>query len=303
MVEISNILEFLEKQRIIVEYVGEKSTIISNYSSLDDLKDNSITWIKTLDNLSKIQSKTGLNIVIVTTKEIAEHIETGNVLIVDYPKMVFFQIISNYFVKKEVKGISPTAIIKTVKIGENVSIGDYCHIGEEVTIGNNVTIMNSVNIECPTVIGNNCIISSGVIIGTNGFGYYKDMEGNNTLVPHTGGVVIGDNVDIGANTCIDRGTINNTVIGDFTKIDNLCHIAHNVQIGKNVFIIANSMIGGSAVLEDNVYVAPGVKVMNQVHMKRNAFAGMGAVVNKDVDENKVVAGIPAKVLRSRTTED
>lgn len=164
-------------------------------------------------------------------------------------------------------------------------------------------IGNHVQMEGSVTIGDNCVISSEVVIGSTGFGYYRDLNGNNAVVPHIGGVRIGNNVDIGANTCIDRGTIDNTEIGDYTKIDNLCHIGHNVKIGKNVFVIALSMIGGSAVLEDEVYVAPGAKIMNQIHVGNNAFVGMGTVVIKDVEKNDVVVGNPAKVIRKRKEND
>lgn len=110
-------------------------------------------------------------------------------------------------------------------------------------------------------------------------------------------------MDIRANTCMNRGTIKDIEIGDYTKIDNLCHIGHNARIGKNVFVIALSMIGGSAVVGDEAYVAPGAKIMNQIQIGRNTFVGMGAVVIHDVGDDDVVVGNPAKVIRRRKEED
>ena len=104
-------------------------------------------------------------------------------------------------------------------------------------------------------------------------------------------------MEIGANVCIARGTLADTIIECNVKIDNLCHIAHNVHIGKNCLVIAQSMLGGSSVLHDDVYVAPAAAIINQVEIGRNSLVGMGAVVTKSVEENKVVAGVPAKVLR------
>ena len=115
--------------------------------------------------------------------------------------------------------------------------------------------------------------------------------------------MLGNNVDIGANTCIDRGTIEDTIIGDYSKIDNLCHIAHNVVIESNVFVIAQSMIGGSVLLKNDSYVAPGSIIMNQITIGNSSLVGMGAVVTKDVEDEKVVAGIPAKVIRERKKSD
>lgn len=146
-------------------------------------------------------------------------------------------------------------------------------------------------------IGCNTIIHSGVVIGTDGFGYFDNEDGLHEKVEHFGGVSIGDNVEIGANTCIDRGTLDDTYIGNNVKIDNLCHIAHNVTIEENSMVIALSMLGGSSTLKKNVYIAPGVMVMNQVTIGERSLAGMGAVVIKDVQNNKVVIGVPAKELR------
>jgi len=116
-------------------------------------------------------------------------------------------------------------------------------------------------------------------------------------VPHYGGVVIGQNVEIGANTCIDRGTLDDTIIGNNVKIDNLCHIGHNCIIKDNSSIVALSMLGGSAIIEENSYIAPGVMIKNQLKIGENSLIGIGAVVIKDVEKNKVVAGVPAKVIR------
>lgn len=164
-------------------------------------------------------------------------------------------------------------------------------------IGDNVVIKNNVSIEGKVIIGNNTIIHSGVVIGTDGFGYYQNEEGKNIKVPHYGGVVIGEYVEIGANTCIDRGTLDDTVIGNYVKIDNLCHIGHNCVIEDNSSIVALSMLGGSAEISKNSYIAPGVMIKNQLKIGENSLIGMGAVVTKDVEKNKVVAGVPAKVIR------
>ena len=114
-----------------------------------------------------------------------------------------------------------------------------------------------------------------------------------TMVRHFGGVSIGDEVMIGANTCIARGTIDDTSIGNGSKIDTLCHIAHNVTIGKNVTLIAGSIIYGSVTLGDNSYIATGI-VKNQHKIEKNAFVGMGSVVVKDVPDGATVYGVPAR---------
>ena len=303
MISIKQIIEYLQGQGLEITYFGEEELLISGFSSIAEIQDNTVTWLRKYNEEYVEEFKSHQNILLVTTQEVYEQIGKGNCIGVANPKMCFFEIVKKFFIKKEKSKISKLANIRTEKIGENVSIGDYCNIGKDVVIGNNTVIKENVSIECPTVIGNNCVISSGVVIGSEGFGYYRDLHGNNEVVPHVGGVHIGNYVDIGANTCIDRGTINDTVIGSYTKIDNLCHIAHNVKIGENVFVIALSMIGGSSVLENGVYIAPGAKIMNQLHIGSNAFVGTGAVVTQNVKENDVVVGVPAKVIRKRTAED
>ncbi len=276
---------------------------IKGFSSLSEIKDDTVTWMRKYEESYKELALSGHNVLLITVQEAKKYLEGCNIIITDRPKMCFFEIVKRFFPEEKKEEISQNSVIKTNKIGKNVTVGDYCSIGKDVVIGDCVVIKNHVQIEGPVIIEDHCTIFAGVVIGSDGFGYYRDIDGNNAQVPHTGGVHIGKYVDIGANTCIDRGTISDTVIGSYTKIDNLCHIGHNVKIGKNVFIIALSMIGGSAVLEDEVYVAPGAKIMNQIHVGKNAFVGMGAVVVKDVKENDVVAGIPAKVIRKRRDDD
>jgi UDP-3-O-[3-hydroxymyristoyl] glucosamine N-acyltransferase len=115
-------------------------------------------------------------------------------------------------------------------------------------------------------------------------------------VPDYGGVSIGNRVEIGANTCVDRGTLNDTILEDDVKIDNLVHIAHNAIIKKRAYIIAGSIIQGSVTICEDAYIAPGAIIMNQKTVGRNSLIGMGAVVNKDVTENIVVTGYPAKEI-------
>lgn len=178
-------------------------------------------------------------------------------------------------------------------------IGHHSFVDEAVVIGNNVVIKHHVVLEGKVVIGDNTVISSGVVIGSDGFGYYNETQRKNLKVEHFGGVVIGNDVEIGTNTCIDRGTLGDTVIGNNVKIDNLCHIAHNVQVKDSVNIIALSMIGGSVRLGDSAYIAPSSTLINQVTVGDHAMVGIGSLVLENVEDDTVVVGHPAKVLRKR----
>ena len=274
---------------------------ITDHCPLSELREGCFTWIKSMENSGNKIKDVDMHLLIVADKlpdfPVSDKISfiTG-----DNPKGMYFETLAHFFAPRRVcTGIAKTAVVLAPpeNIGKNVTIGENCFICSNTVIGDDTIIEHNVVIECRTRIGKGCHIDSGTVIGTPGYGYYKDADGNYRKVPDFGGVVIGDNVEIGANVCIARGTLADTIIECNVKIDNLCHIAHNVHIGKNCLVIAQSMLGGSSVLHDDVYVAPAAAIINQVEIGRNSLVGMGAVVTKSVEENKVVAGVPAKVLR------
>lgn len=298
MIKISEIISFLKENSISHNYFGDQNLTINKYSVPDNIMNNSIVWIKDQNITERLNLVEYENILIVTSCYERCKMPYGNFLIANNSKELFFSIINQFFVENIKKSyIGKNSIIETIQIGKDVFIGNNCYISSKVIIGDNVVIKNNVVIEGDIKIGNNTTISSGVVIGSDGYGYYQNEKGKNIRVPHLGGVVIGNNVEIGANTCIDRGTLGDTIIGENVKIDNLCHIAHNVHIEDNVSIIALSMIAGSVNLKKNSYIAPSASVMNQMTIGKNSIVGLGAVVVKDVEDNVVVAGVPAKVIR------
>jgi UDP-3-O-[3-hydroxymyristoyl] glucosamine N-acyltransferase len=212
------------------------------------------------------------------------------------------QIPENYLITLE--NLSHVKMGKDVRIGKNVFIGKDCilgnnvsifpfaYIGNDVEIGNDSVVYPHSIILDGTKIGREVIIYPGVVIGSDGFGYYR-VKGKLQSIPHIGKVVIGDRVEIGALSMIDRGTIGDTVIGDGTKIDNSVHIAHNVRIGKNVIILAQVGIAGSCELEDDVVIAGQVGIADHLKIGKGATVAAKSGVSKDVGEKEVVFGYPA----------
>ncbi len=194
--------------------------------------------------------------------------------------------------------ISPTAVIsedayigafsyisKGAKIGHNVKVFPHVYISENVTIGDNTVIFSGASIHHNTQIGNNCIIHSGAVIGGDGFGFAPQTGSDFTKVPQIGNVIIEDNVEVGSNTCIDRATIGSTIIRKGVKLDNLIQVAHNVDIGENTIIAAQTgisgstkigkacMIGGQVGIVGHLTIADGTKIAAQ--------SGVGQSVKKE----------------------
>lgn len=179
-----------------------------------------------------------------------------------------------------------------VKIGKNANIYPNVTILEGVTIGDNVTIYPGVTIREFCTIGNNVIIQPGAIIGSDGFGYVK-VNGENIKIDQIGIVIIEDNVEIGANCTIDRGTIGNTIIKRGTKLDNLVHLAHNVIVGEQGFITAQVGIAGSTVVGNNVTLGGQSGIIGHLKVGNNiTLAGKG-VITSNTGDNETLSGYPA----------
>jgi UDP-3-O-[3-hydroxymyristoyl] glucosamine N-acyltransferase len=236
-----------------------------------------------------------------------ENIELGGSTIqVKNPKLAFAKIAEVLHPKKFLNGISKSSFIHEtaeiragVFVGNFASIGENCFIGEGSQIGDGVKIGNRVAIgKCSVIhsncvvydnvsIGNDCIIHSGTIIGADGFGYVRG-ENSYTQFPQIGTVIIENEVEIGANSCVDRGALGETRIGEGTKIDNLVQIAHNVKIGKRVIIAAQTGISGSTIIEDDVVIGGQVGIGDHARILSGAVIGSQA----GILPNKIVrAGI------------
>ena len=177
-------------------------------------------------------------------------------------------------------------IDSSISIGKNVLIESGCIIGKNVIIENNVIISKG------TYIGDNCIISSGVSIGNIGFGFER-INGKNCRFPHLGRVIIGNDVEIGVNSSISRGTLSDTIVGDDVKIGNLVHISHNVKIGYRTMIASCVEISGSVELGSDVWVGPNSCIKQKLKIGNNVTIGIGSVVVKSVNSGLTIKGNPA----------
>jgi len=209
-------------------------------------------------------------------------------------------------------GVSPQAVIEDdVEIGADVSIGPFVVIGRGVKIGARTVIASHVSIGAETVIGDDCdirphasigaritlgqrvIIYDGVVIGSDGFGFARQKDGTHLKIPQHAGVVIEDDVEIGANSTIDRPAIGETRIRAGTKIDNLVHIAHGVSIGRRALLAAQVGIAGSTIVEDDVMMAGQSGVTGHVRIGAGAIVGAKSAVLQSVDAGSFVTGHPA----------
>ncbi len=179
-----------------------------------------------------------------------------------------------------------------VRIGEGTIISAGCIVGENTTIGSNCRLDGNVVVYHNCQIGDSCVIQAGTTIGSTGFGY-SFIDGEHRLIPHNGGVVIGDCVEIGANSCVDRAKFGNTVIGAGTKIDNLVQIAHNVVIGKCCVIAGHVGISGSCVLGDGVVLGGQVGMADHLSIGAGAMVGARGGVMSDIPAGVKVVGHPA----------
>ncbi len=180
---------------------------------------------------------------------------------------------------KNVKIAAGVVIAKNCQLADDVCIGANSSLGENVILGVNTKIYANVSIYHDATLGSSCIVHSGVVIGCDGFGYANDA-GRWIKIPQTGGVLIGDDVEIGANACIDRGALNNTIIGNGVKVDNLCHIAHNVEVGENTAMAAFTGIAGSAKIGKSCTFSGRSSIIGHLDIAPGTHLTAGTLVNK-----------------------
>jgi UDP-3-O-[3-hydroxymyristoyl] glucosamine N-acyltransferase len=290
--------------------LGDPQLLIKGVAGIKEAKKDEITFLSN-PRYSKELAQTNAGAIIISPE-----IQTQNLaaIICDNPYLAFARILGFFYPPEKIipAGVHATAIISPgAKLGDNVAIGPLVvieegaivgsdtiiypgtYIGQGSKIGSSSLLYANVSIREKVTIGNNAIIHSGAVIGSDGFGFVPN-DGKNVKVPQVGNVVIEDNVEIGANVCIARGTLGDTIIGAGTKIDNLVQIAHNVKIGRNCIIVSQVGISGSTIVEDNVTIAGQAGVVGHVLVGKGSIVAARAGVTKDVMPKEIVSGFPAQ---------
>ena len=264
-----------------LQFKGDGNTIINNVSNLQDASCKSLVF-------SKGDVKLPNDTVLISLSDN----RNKNLIITENPRFDFIRALN--FLENKIGfiiDVSTPVIPSCVKLGKNVVIENGVKIGLNTIIEHNVVIFSG------TKIGNNCLIRANTTIGSDGFGFERDCKGKPVKFIHLGGVHIGNNVEIGSNVAIAKGTLSNTIIEDDVKIDNLVHVAHNCVIKKGAFVIASSVLCGGVNVGKNAWVAPNSTVSQKVNIGDKSIIGLGAVVRKDVEQGSVVVGNPAKLLK------
>ncbi len=230
------------------------------------------------------------------------------------PNKAFLSILQQFFlpvfrlegIAQSAKIAENTVIGSNVSIGENVVIEAGCSIGNnskiyhntvilrDSTIGNNCLIFQNVSIREQTVVGNNVILHPGVVLGSDGFGYTPDEKGVYTKIPQIGNVILEDDVEIGANTTIDRAALGSTIVKHGTKVDNLVQIGHNVSVGSDTVISGQAGVSGSSKIGNNVIIAGQVGIAGHVEIADKAILAAQSGISKSITKSGIYSGYPAK---------
>lgn len=292
---------------------GKSDVKVNNISKIEEGKEGTLAFLANPKYTSYIYS-TKASIVLVNKDFKPDKEVFATMIRVDDAYKAFASLLEVYAQYKNHKtGVSERATIESsaklgdevyvgagVYIGENVTIGKYTkiypnsYVGDNTTVGENTTIFAGVNIYSECVIGNNCTFHSGTVIGSDGFGFAPESDAEFKKVPQIGNVIIEDNVEIGANTTIDRATIGSTIIGKGVKLDNLIQVAHNVKIGGNTVMAAQTGVAGSTKIGKNCMIGGQVAIAGHLTIANNVKVGAQAGIPQSVKkEGIILQGTPA----------
>jgi len=295
------------------EIEGNPDAVVNTLSKIEEGQEKSLTFLANPAYTDFIYS-TKATAAIVSKTFVAEKPLTTTLIRVDKPYESFALLLETYNqIKHNKKGIEqPSFIAENANIGNDVYVGAFAYIGSNVKLGNNVKIYPQVFIGDNTIIGDNsilfsgvkvysdcvigshCTFHSGVVVGGDGFGFAPNSENNYKKVPQIGNVIIEDHVEIGANTTVDRATLGSTVIKKGAKIDNLIQIAHNVEIGENTVIAAQTGVAGSTKIGSDCMIGGQVGIVGHLTIaKGTKIAAQSGIGQSITQENQIFQGSPA----------
>jgi UDP-3-O-[3-hydroxymyristoyl] glucosamine N-acyltransferase len=292
--------------------IGNQNIEVSNLSKIEEGEPGTLSFLAN-PKYTKYIYDTKASIVIVGKSFQAEKEVPCTLIEVDDPYSAFSQLLDMYNqVKLNKSGISPQAFIAaSAQIGKDVYIGEFAvisenaiigdgakiypqaFIGDNVKLGNGTTLFAGARIYNDCVVGNHCTFHSGVIIGSDGFGFAPQDDKNYKKVAQIGNVIIEDHVEVGSNTTIDRATLGSTIIRKGVKLDNLIQIAHNVEIGQNTVIAAQTGISGSTKIGENCMIGGQVGITGHLKIGNRVMIAAQSGIGSNIADGKIVQGSPA----------
>jgi UDP-3-O-[3-hydroxymyristoyl] glucosamine N-acyltransferase len=298
--------------------IGDPQTVVTGVAGVDDAENGDLVFAESTAFLTKALASAATAVL---AAEIPDTAPDKPIIQVTAPRLAFISFLDALTPPIDLpEGIHPSAQIgNNVVMGADVRLGAHVVLGDNVTLGEGVRLFAGVSVGadssigtgtvlCPNVVlyhgvhvGQRCLIHAGTVLGSDGFGFLP-VGGRLRKVPHLGGVEVGDDVEIGANTCIDRAKTGMTRIGSGTKIDNLVHIAHNVQVGPSCVLAGQIGIAGSSTLGTGVMLGGQVGVKDHVHLHDGVQVGAQSGLMRDVAAGEVVFGSPAVPMRQKLKE-
>lgn len=294
------------------QVIGDESISVNTVSKIEDGKPGSLTFLANPQYTPFIYNTNASAVIVNQDFEPEKPVQSTLIKVKD-ARAAFAQLLEVYQTYKNNKqGIEQQAhVSKTATVGQDPYIASFAYIGERVKIGNNVkiypnvyvgddciigdntTLYSGVKVFAETVIGSDCIIHGGTSIGADGFGFAPNAENQYSKVAQIGNVIVEDHVEIGANCTIDRATLGSTIIRKGVKLDNLIQIAHNVEIGQNTVIAAQTGVAGSTKIGKNCMIGGQVGIIGHLTIGNNVKIAAQSGIGKNIEDDKIMQGSPA----------
>jgi len=298
------------------ELVGDGSVEIQRVATLEQAGEGDLAFLANPKYLSQLKTSRAAAFIVKPAHR--DTVGDGRPCIVTDDPYLYFARTSQFFnpLPPVVPGVHPLASVRCAipatvavdagavveegaEIGENVLIGASCYVGRGTRIGRNTRLAPNVTIYADCVLGENCIIHAGAVIGADGFGFAREASGEWVKIPQVGRVVIGNDVEIGSNTSVDRGALEDTVIGDGVKIDNQIQVGHNVYIGKYTAVAGSTGIAGSVKIGERCMIGGGVGIAGHISIADDVIASGGTQITKSIQN----AGVYTTCLPQQTHAD